>query len=269
MNPSSTSDPARRSGPAPGAVPAARPGAAAGPGPATREELLAAVEGLVFVSDDPITLSEMRQVLGVDEETLLDALAAVRAEHDRPGRGVHLEEVGGGLRFATRPEVAPFLRRLAKLRHRRRLSPGALETLAIVAYRQPVTSPEIEATRGVNPDAALSSLLEKRLIRVLGRKAVVGRPILYGTSKEFLVHFGINTLDDLPPIEDFERTFVPVTAEEAEGDTVLAAGGEEFAGEADPAGAAPFAGAGDDEEDRPDASSGGDRNGMRHPGEEE
>ncbi len=180
---------------------------ASGPPPASREELLAALEGLIFVSGEPITPAEMRQALGIDEMTLRGALAELMRAHEGPERGLRLEEVAGGVRLATRPEVAPFLRRLARLRHRRRLSQAGLETLAVIAYRQPITGPEIEAIRGVSPDAALETLLEKRLIRILGRKQVVGRPILYGTSKEFLVHFGINELEDLPPIEEFEAAF--------------------------------------------------------------
>jgi len=111
--------------------------------------------------------------------------------------------VAGGFRLATRPEVGTWVRQYMRQRNRTRLSPAAIETLAIVAYRQPVTLPEIQAIRGRDPSAALKTLLDKKLIRPLGRKKVVGHPLLYGTSKQFLIHFGLNRLGDLPSMEEF------------------------------------------------------------------
>lgn len=179
--------------------------------PGERARLKAALEALIFVSDEPIPLAEAIAALERPEEEVLAALDTLRAEYETTGRGLRLEEVGGGLRIATRPEVAPVLARLAKLRHRRRLSGAALETLAVVAYRQPITSPEIQEIRGVSPEGALKTLLDRRLLRIAGRKKVVGRPLLYATTKHFLVHFGLNTLDDLPPVEEFERLMGPRT----------------------------------------------------------
>jgi len=143
-------------------------------------------------------------------------------ELERSGTGLCLERVAGGYRLATRSEVGALMRRFFRQRHRARLSPAALETLAIVAYRQPITAPEIQAIRGKDPTAALRSLLDKRLLRLMGKKKVVGSPLLYGTSKQFLDHFGLNSLADLPAIQDFEE-FVGALAEaqggiEAEGD---------------------------------------------------
>ncbi|HEU4403398.1 MAG TPA: SMC-Scp complex subunit ScpB, partial [Candidatus Polarisedimenticolia bacterium] len=114
-----------------------------------------------------------------------------------------ISRVAGGYRMTTKGEHGEWVRALFRQRNRRRLSAAALETLAIVAYRQPVTTPEIQAIRGTDPGSVLEALLDKRLVRVLGRKKVVGKPILYGTTQEFLTHFGLNSLADLPSIEEF------------------------------------------------------------------
>jgi len=118
-----------------------------------------------------------------------------------------VEDVGGGVRLATRPEMGGWLRRFFEVSGGTKLTMASLETMAIVAYRQPVTGPEIQELRGVNSAGVLKTLLERRLIRITGRKEVVGKPFLYGTTKEFLVHFGLNSLKDLPPLEEFEETF--------------------------------------------------------------
>jgi segregation and condensation protein B len=123
------------------------------------------------------------------------------------GRGLMLEEVGGGLRLVTRPDLHGWLRRFYEAAGATKLSMAALETLAIVAYRQPVTAPEVEALRGVSPAGVLKTLLERRLIRITGRKPVVGKPFLYATTREFLMHFGLRDLEELPPLEEFEETF--------------------------------------------------------------
>jgi segregation and condensation protein B len=119
--------------------------------------------------------------------------------------GICVEWIAGGVRLATRSDLGAWVRQFFRQRNRTRLSHAALETLAIVAYRQPVTGPEIQAIRGKDPTAALKGLLDKKLLRCLGRKRVVGSPVLYGTTKQFLVHFGLNTLEDLPSIEEFDQ----------------------------------------------------------------
>jgi segregation and condensation protein B len=119
--------------------------------------------------------------------------------------------------------VGPWVRRFFQQRNRTRLSPAALETLAIVAYRQPVTGPEIQAIRGKDPGAALKGLLDKKLVRCLGRKKVVGSPLLYGTPREFLVHFGLNSLEDLPSIEDFDQFLEVLDARPEPSDSAPAA----------------------------------------------
>ncbi|HEV7784273.1 MAG TPA: SMC-Scp complex subunit ScpB, partial [Thermoanaerobaculia bacterium] len=135
------------------------------------------------------------------------ALGAVLARYDGEGRGVLVEDVAGGVRLATRPEVVGWLRRFFDISGGTKLSMAALETLAIIAYRQPITGPEIQELRGVNPAGVIKTLLERRMIRIVGRKEVVGKPFLYGSTREFLVHFGLNSLKDLPPLEEFEETF--------------------------------------------------------------
>ena len=130
---------------------------------------------------------------------------------------------GGGRALATRPEVVGWLRRFFDVSGGNKLSMAALETLAIIAYRQPMTGPEIQELRGVSAVGVLKTLLERRLVRIVGRKEVVGKPFLYGTTREFLVHFGLNALKDLPPLEEFEETF-------GSGDASAVAGLAEMAG---------------------------------------
>jgi segregation and condensation protein B len=174
-----------------------------------RRELEAAMEAILFVTGEPVAVDRLLAVFDDDErEAAGEALAALR-ERYRPeaGRGVFLEEVAGGLRIVTAPEMHPHLKRFFEASSSTRLSMAALETLAIVAYRQPVTAPEIQELRGKSPVAALGTLLERRLVRISGRKEVVGRPFLYATTREFLMHFGLRGLDELPPLEEFEETF--------------------------------------------------------------
>jgi segregation and condensation protein B len=184
------------------------------------------VEALLFASDTPLEPSRIREVLELetdgDARALVDEL---RRRYEGAGSALAVVEVGGGFRLVTRPEVAPWLMRLAKARTKTRLSRPALETLAIVAYRQPVSRPEIDAIRGVNSDGVLENLLERRLVRIAGRKDAPGRPFLYETTREFLVAFGLRDLADLPRVEgelsapDVEPTAVDahVAAEQAAG----------------------------------------------------
>jgi segregation and condensation protein B len=170
-----------------------------------RPELSAILEGLIFAADNPVSLPEMLEVLGrSDEKPLRRALDELERRLEESGSGLQLEQVAGGFRLTTRSEVGDWVRRLYRFRNRRRLTPAALETLAIVAYRQPITGPEIQQLRGVDPGGTLGSLLERRLVRILGRKKVVGRPLLYGTTRDFLMHFGLNALEDLPSLDAFE-----------------------------------------------------------------
>ncbi|MBI3932661.1 MAG: SMC-Scp complex subunit ScpB [Acidobacteria bacterium] len=167
-------------------------------------ELRAILEVLIFASPQPLTPREIGQVLaGVATEDWKPALEELEADYSREGRGLQLVEVAGGYQITTRPEYNDWVRELLDPKSPTRLSIQALETLAVIAYKQPVTLPEIIELRGVKSGGVLKTLLEKRLIRIVGRKEVVGRPILYGTSKEFLLHFGLKGLSELPKIEEF------------------------------------------------------------------
>jgi len=163
--------------------------------------LLGQLEAILFASDAPLPLERIAEVLEMSPLDARAALDALRLASDEPGRGLSVVEVGGGWRLVTRPEHAGVLVSLQRLRLKSRLSRAAVETLTIVAYRQPISRPEIEQLRGVGSDSVVTHLLERRLIRVVGRKETPGRPVLYGTTREFLEHFGLRDLDELPPFE--------------------------------------------------------------------
>jgi segregation and condensation protein B len=180
-----------------------------------RSEMEAAIEAILFVSSEPVPRTKLLELFEEEErEQAAAALESVLARYARAdgiegdeGRGILVEDVAGGVRLATRPEVVGWLRRFFDVSSGTKLSMAALETLAIIAYRQPITGPEIQELRGVSPAGVVKTLLERRMVRITGRKEVVGKPFLYGTTREFLVHFGLNTLKDLPPLEEFEETF--------------------------------------------------------------
>ena len=172
------------------------------------------VEALLFASDAPLEAERIREVLDLENVAAARELLGQLVErYESQQRGLAIMEVGGGWRMVTRPELAPWLVRLARARTRVRLSRPALETLAIVAYKQPVSRPEIDAVRGVNSEATLDNLLERRLIRIAGRKEAPGRPFVYETTREFLVAFGLRDPGDLPKIEG--ELVIPELAAEA------------------------------------------------------
>ncbi len=160
------------------------------------------VEALLFASDVPVEAARIREVLDLSSADEARALVGgLRERYAARDSALEIVEAGGGYRMLTRPEVAPWLVRLARSRTRARLSRPALETLAIVAYRQPVSRPDIDAIRGVNSEGVLDNLMEKRMVRIAGRKEAPGRPFLYETTREFLVAFGLRDLGDLPQVE--------------------------------------------------------------------
>jgi segregation and condensation protein B len=172
--------------------------------PAT--DLIAAVEAVLFAAAEPVHPKEVAAAFeGATESDVEAAIDALRTRYAGGPGGLTVEQVAGAFRLATKPEVGAIVRQFFRQRNRTRLSPAGLETLAIIAYRQPITVPEIQAMRGVDPSGSLKSLLEKSMVRILGRKKVVGNPLLYGTTKQFLVHFGLNRLEDLPSIEEFDQ----------------------------------------------------------------
>lgn len=176
-----------------------------------RPEIEAAVEAILFAASEPV--SRLRLVAAFEEDEQEEAIAALERVLERfapaSGRGVMAEEVAGGLRLVTRPELHPYLHRFFEAGGRGRLSMAALETLAIVAYRQPITAPEVQELRGVSSAGVLKTLLERRLVRIAGRKPVVGKPFLYCTTREFLLQFGLNDVRDLPPLEELEEMLTP------------------------------------------------------------
>ncbi len=168
-------------------------------------ELKAAIEALIFVSEEPITANRLAEILGDLDPEDVEALAnEVMAEFNAREGGLEIRRIAGGYRMSTRPQYHEVLRRYLRTRPAARLSLASLETLAVIAYKQPITLPEIQEIRGKNSVSSVKTLLEKRLIVPKGRKPVAGRPIMYGTSKEFLIQFGLNDLSELPSIEDFE-----------------------------------------------------------------
>jgi segregation and condensation protein B len=165
-------------------------------------DLKAIVEALIYASPEPVTVKTLIRLLESEpKEDVIAAVEALKKDYERPG-GLQMVEVAGGYQIVTRPELHEWVRRLFHERTTQKLSVAALETLAVVAYKQPVTGPEITDIRGVNTAGVLGTLLERKLIKIVGRKQVVGRPFLYGTTREFLERFGLNDLSDLPKVED-------------------------------------------------------------------
>ena len=166
------------------------------------EELKPIVEALIFASPDPLTPKAVYKLLESEPKEDVDAaIEALKRDYERPG-GLQLVEVAGGYQIVTKPELHEWVRRLFEERSSQRLSVQALETLAVIAYKQPVTAPEIAEIRGVNTAGVLGTLLDRRLVKVAGRKRVIGRPFLYATTREFLIRFGLKDLGDLPKIEE-------------------------------------------------------------------
>lgn len=163
------------------------------------------VEAILFASNTPVTLKALREVVDAEDlPRLAEVIAELRREYEAPGRGVSLVEMAGGYQLLSREECAEHVELYLKARRKARLSRAALETLAIVAYRQPVTKVEIDKIRGVDCGGVLGTLLERRLIVIKGRAKGVGSPLLYGTTMEFLATFGLNRLEDLPRLEEME-----------------------------------------------------------------
>ena len=238
----------------PSQVPAAE---AAGPAgepaaePVDSIPLTKALESLLFITDHPLTLQQLCKFVGVPQKQskrVTDAIAEIRRSLDEKQSAVQLVEVADGFQMGTRPNYAPIVKKLYTDKMTMRLSTAAHETLAIIAYKQPLTRAEIEQIRGVEVIAALETLVEKKLIEVVGRRETVGRPLMYGTTMEFLRHFGLRSLEDLPPIDSFVVEDAPLGAQpNPEGSPASAdaeapaMAGESAATEPAPAEAAPAA----------------------------
>jgi segregation and condensation protein B len=167
-------------------------------------ELRSITEALIFVADEPISAKTIASVIKVDRDLVDGAITALVTKYDEGNGGLQLREIAGGWQIATRAEFHEQVRAYLKSKPSAKLSLASLETLAVIAYKQPVTVPEILEIRGVQSPSAIKTLLDKRLIVAKGRKETVGRPMMYGTSKEFLIQFGLKDLTELPSIEDFQ-----------------------------------------------------------------
>lgn len=170
-----------------------------------RTELKKTLEGLLFITNRPLPAAELLDVLGeegLDRKALEELILELKAEYDEKESPLQITQVAGGVQMATRAPLAPWIRKLYKDETTARLSSSALETLSIMAYKQPITRAEIEEIRGVEVIAVLETLMERKLVRVIGRRETIGRPLVYGTTPEFLRQFGLNSLSDLPPLPD-------------------------------------------------------------------
>ena len=170
------------------------------------DDIKATFEALLFVSHDPLTMEKLASVIeGVPKATLKITMQTLQAEYEQLGRGLQVTEVAGGFVMVTRPEQSVAIKRLSKAKTTSKLSRSALETLAIIGYKQPITRGEIEKIRGVETSGVLRTLLDQKLIRIVGRQEIPGRPILYGTGKQFLQRFGLRDLRDLPPLKELKE----------------------------------------------------------------
>ena len=200
-------------------------------------ELKAILEAVLFVSPEPVPVARLMSILGtVSKAEVVQALGILTHDLDQDGRGIQLVQIAGGYRLVTKQEYGPWLKRMDKAKTAQKLSRSALESLAIIAYKQPLVRSEIEEIRGVETSGVLRTLCERKLVRIVGRKDVPGRPIMYGTTKFFLEHFGLHDLSQLPPLREFkelgdsEQALLPIEDESLEVvETSEAPSSEEFA----------------------------------------
>ncbi|OGX18785.1 MAG: SMC-Scp complex subunit ScpB [Omnitrophica WOR_2 bacterium RBG_13_44_8b] len=172
----------------------------------SEDNLKSVVEALLFASEKPLSLEQMRNALDNLEATeIRKILESLKAEYEQSSRGIRIAEIAGGFQMITAPGYGAFLKKLFKGRRVERLSRPALETLAIIAYKQPLTKMEIESLRNVNADGVMKNLLDKSLVRISGRKKAPGRPFVYGTTRQFLEYFGLKSLEELPKLEEFSN----------------------------------------------------------------
>ncbi len=226
-SPASTADPeVEASGEETVAPELAAPAAAPASDPALSDlrALKGILEALLFVTAEPIPVTRFLALLGaVTKQEVDQALASLAHDYEQEGRGLQLAEVAGGYRIVTKAEFAPWLKRLEKVKAPSKLSRSALESLAIIAYKQPIVRGEVEQIRGVETSGVIRTLLERKLVRIVGRKEEPGRPIMYGTTKVFLEHFGLRDLSQLPPLREFkelgesEQAMLPIDESEAVG----------------------------------------------------
>src|SRR5713226_4340267 len=184
------------------------PQAEPAPEPASADEtkIKAVLEAIIYVTEEPLTKTQIAAALGAPQELIEKLLAELAAEYEKPEHGLTVREVAGGYKMATKAEHHEAVRAFVKsLKPPLKLSLAALETLAVIAYKQPVTTPEVLEIRGVQGAGVMKTLLERKLIAASGRKNVIGKPVLYKTTKEFLIQFGLKDLTELPSLKEFEE----------------------------------------------------------------
>ncbi|MGB9893160.1 MAG: SMC-Scp complex subunit ScpB [Candidatus Saccharicenans sp.] len=170
------------------------------------DQLKSILEVLIFISQEPLTVDRIKEVLGeIPEEELKEALQGLQSDYADQSRGIQMVQTAGGYLFTTKPEYDQWVRRLLQIEKKTKLSSAALETLSIIAYHQPITQAEISAIRGVDSTYCLKTLLQKKLIKITGRKKAPGNPLIYRTSERFLQYFGLNSLEDLPKEEEIAK----------------------------------------------------------------
>ena len=170
-----------------------------------REKMKAMLEALLFVSAEPLVPKELKQITGMHESDVAEVLEEIAGDYAQRGGGVVVGRVAGGFQMMTNPEHTDMIRLLRGKGRAQKLSLAALETLAIIAYKQPITKAEVEELRAANSDGIVKGLLDKRLVKIVGKKEAPGKPLLYSTTREFLQYFGLNDLTELPTLKDMER----------------------------------------------------------------
>ena len=179
-------------------------------------ELKGIIEALLFVAGEPLSIDRIKNILeDADKKSIQDMLWELQHEYDMRLSGLRIVEVAGGFQIASRPELALWIKRLRKVKQSSRLSKPSLETLAIIAYKQPLVKAEIEDIRGVDSSGVIKGLLDKHMIKIVGRKDVAGRPILYATTREFLQYFGLRDISDLPTLKEFTESAASFDEEES------------------------------------------------------
>jgi segregation and condensation protein B len=173
------------------------------------KEAKSIIEAALFISGEPLTIDSLKKLLEIDKFNTERLIKELVSEYSLRNSGLLIVEIAGGFQMVTNPTCAPWVKKLLSTAVPKRLSQSSLETLAIIAYKQPVTKAEIEAIRGVNSDGVVKTLLERRLIKILGRKELPGRPLMYGTTKEFLQYFGLKDLTELPTLKEFAEIDMP------------------------------------------------------------
>lgn len=177
-------------------------------------ELKQIIESLLFVATEPVPVDKIKEVTGMERKTVLEALNELKEHFKSDNHGIQIAEIAGGYQMVTLSENSPWIKKFLTVKTTGRLSKPGLETLAIIAYKQPIIRTEVETIRGVDCGGVIKTLLERRMVKIIGRKEMPGKPMLYGTTKEFLEYFGLNNLSELPTLKEFKETTFPISEPE-------------------------------------------------------